>query len=479
MRQPSDEEVKTRFQFDNPWWTAPDSGVLREMRDWPKRAYFEPFLKQVKQTSVKRAVVLMGPRRVGKTVMLRQAIQALIDDGVDPKTIFYASLETPIYIGYGLERLFRLFCAMHGHDLHARLYVFFDEIQYLKGWEVHLKSFVDSFLDAKAIVSGSAAAALRYASNESGAGRFSDFVLPPLSFAEFVDFSSKGTDQVRLVEQLNKKLIEYLNYGGFPEAVINADLRRNFQKFIGEDVLSKVMLRDLPSLYGIDNPQELNQFFTLVALNSGAELNIETLSKHSGVALNTVKKYLQYLEAAFLIRRVNRIDRNARKFKRATTFKVYLTNPCLRAALFGPVDSDPDDLGLLVETMIFSNYFQSGDVDSIYYARWDNAEIDFIGTALGSIPTFAVECKWSDSFYEDERSLSPYVGFAKRHGLKEILCTSKSVSKSVEIDGIQVLVVPTCLYGLSYGLVNSRQIKSGAFLAALADGTPFLRRPSD
>src|SRR5690606_4611236 len=69
--------------------------------------------------------------------------------------------------------------------------VFFDEIQYLKDWERHLKVLVDSYPDTKFIVSDSAAAALKWHSTESGAGRFTDFMLPTLTFQEFIHLKQK------------------------------------------------------------------------------------------------------------------------------------------------------------------------------------------------------------------------------------------------------------------------------------------------
>jgi len=485
MLQPTDEEIKTRLRITNEWWGPEDKrGILASTRKLPKRAYFPTFIAQVKNTSVQRAIVLMGPRRVGKTVMLRQAIQSLIDDGIDPKTILYASLETPIYIGLGLEKIFTLFCDIHRHKLTASLFVFFDEVQYLKNWEVHLKSLVDSFPNTKVVVSGSAAAALRWASNESGAGRFSDFVLPPLSFSEFLKFSTTKREYAALlgtkrgekpgIAALNEKFIDFLNYGGFPEAVLNKSIKQDFQRFIGDDVLSKVMLRDLPSLYGIDDPQELNQFFSLLAFNTGTEINLESLSQTSGVALNTVKKYLQYLEAAFLIRRVERIDKNARRFKRASTMKIYLTNPCLRAALFGPVSAESHAMGSLAETAMFAAFFESGILSIIKYARWDNGEIDFVATGGGGSLIFAYECKWSDSVYGDHRSLTPYIDFAKENRLLTVNMTSKSKFKAVKIDGVQVLVSPTSITVERFGRINEEDLRSGSFLKTTKDGTPMI-----
>ena len=101
----------------------------------------------------------MGPRRVGKTVMLYHSIQHLIDDGVSPQNIIYVSVETPIYNNILLEQLFSLAKQiLSKEDSQEEFYVFFDEIQYLKDWEINLKSLVDTYHNVKFVVSGSAAA---------------------------------------------------------------------------------------------------------------------------------------------------------------------------------------------------------------------------------------------------------------------------------------------------------------------------------
>ncbi|WP_138477225.1 DUF4143 domain-containing protein [Dyadobacter bucti] len=94
------------------------------------------------------------------------------------------------------------------------------------------------------------------------------------------------------------------------------------------------MLRDLPSLYGIQDVQELNAFFPTLVYFCGTEVSLDALSKNSGIDKNLLKKYLEYLEAAFLIRLVHRIDDNPKRFQRANFYKVFLTNPSLRSALF-------------------------------------------------------------------------------------------------------------------------------------------------
>ena len=131
----------------------------------------------------------MGPRRVGKTVMIYQSIQKIISEGINPRNINYFSIETPLFNGVSLEELVNLSLKINDKSINDELYFFFDEIQYLKNWEVHLKSLVDSYHHFKFIVSGSAAAALKLKSKESGAGRFSEFLLPPLTFHEYLNLT--------------------------------------------------------------------------------------------------------------------------------------------------------------------------------------------------------------------------------------------------------------------------------------------------
>ncbi len=449
MLEIAKEDILSRLQFDNPWWETGRQGSLI-YEDVPRRKYFKPFSQNILDTSVRRAIVLMGPRRVGKTVMVYHAIRLLLDTGIDAEKILYLSLETPIYTGLSLERLLRYFQELLNHNRHSKLFIFFDEIQYLRDWEIHLKSLVDSYPSYRFVATGSAAAALRLKSTESGAGRFSDYVLPPLTFAEYLMFIGKEDQLIKRIiqddqeagypikrddfvfpniTQLNDEFIHYLNFGGYPEAVFSETIRQNPAQYIKSDIIDKVLLRDLPSLYGISDIQELNRLFTTLAYNSGNEVSLEGLSQSSGVTKNTLKRYLEYLEAAFLIRRVERIDQNARRFKRAVCFKVYLTNPSMRAALFGQLDANSPAMGAMTETAIFSQWQHSKMIE-LYYARWKTGEIDIVHLDTAhQVPSWIIEVKWSDHPYYFSSDLDNCIEFVKQNpGVSQpILITSKTV----------------------------------------------------
>lgn len=463
----SEKEILERLIFDNPWWEN-SAGIDARYRGYPRRFYFAPFLNLVQDRSINRAVILMGPRRVGKTVMVYHSIQALIESGVSGSNIFYASLETPLYTGVPLEKLLGMFVRHKSLKKDSPIYVFFDEVQYLREWEVHLKSLVDSFPSYKFVATGSAAAALKLKSQESGAGRFTDFVLPPLTFAEYIHFIGKtdelidknsrddGSRYYRAndINELNREFFNYLNYGGYPEAVMSQTIQQDIGRYIKGDIVDKVLLRDLPSLYGVSDIQELNRLFTTLAYNTGNEITLEGLSKSAGVAKNTIKRYLEYLEAAFLIRRVNRIDQNAKHFKRITAFKVYLTNPSMRSALFGHVDIESESMGNLTETAIYSQWLHSSVIDKLYYARWNTGEVDIV--CLDSAkqkPVWIIEVKWSDRPDTAKSLLDHCVTFTEKNSLYDhsALCTTKTIANQFNYRGVDFNLVPSSCYAYTLG----------------------------
>lgn len=478
MLQVSEKEIEGRLRLDNPWWQA-GSGIDADFQAFPRRAYLDDFLHLVHGTEVNRAVVLLGPRRVGKTILVYHTIQEMMDrGGVSGRDILYVSLETPLYTGLALGALVDRFRRLFHRPEGTRLFVFFDEIQYLKNWEVHLKSLVDSYRGIRFVATGSAAAALKTKSAESGAGRFTEFVLPPLTFAEYLRFIDRESALIRAageergmpryvtedIHGLNDAFIDYLNFGGYPEAVFSGAVRRNPRRFIKSDIIDKVLLRDLPILYGITDIQELNSLFNTLAYNTGQELGIEGLSKTSHVAKNTLVKYLEYLEAAFLIRRIRRVDQDAAHFKRMTTFKVYLTNPTMRAALFGPVDEHHEAMGHLVESAVFSQWLHNAAfVDSLYYSRWRSGEVDLVSLDPQQRPRFAVEVKWSDRPFDDPKAIKGLLEFARIHALiRTPLVTTLATSGVKEVNGVTVEFMPSSLhcYTIARNTLERRQNRS-------------------
>ena len=475
-----EKQIIGRLRVDNPWWTEGEiPSFYQEMKP---RLYQDIFHSLVTNTELKRAVILMGPRRVGKTVMIYHTIARLLAEGVPQQNIIYISVETPIYNKIYLEQLFNLSKQTlgKGEDVHGQYYVFFDEIQYLKDWEINLKSLVDTYKNVKFVASGSAAAELKRRSNESGAGRFTDFNLPPLTFYEYIHL--KGYEQLMFprkmqwrgeeidyydtvdIGKLNELFVDYINYGGYPEVVFSEKIQENPGQFIRHDIIDKVLLRDLPSLYGIQDVQELNSLFTMIAYHSGRQFSYEAMSKESGVRKDLLKRYINYLEAAFLIRVIHRTDDNAKRYQRETSFKIYLTNPSLRCALFQPINATDDEIGDMVETAVFAQWIPRQGVD-ISYANWrlnskTQGEVDIVGIDAGlQKPQWAVEIKWSDRYAEHPGELESLLWYMPKNGLTDTIVTSRTITTKREMDDVVLHFMPVACYAYTvaaYTLKNTR-----------------------
>ena len=466
-----EKQVVGRLRVDNPWWT--ENEIAPYYAKMHPRLYLDIFYPLVADMDVRRAIILMGPRRVGKTVLLYHAIQRLINDGVSPQNIIYISVETPIYNKIYLEQLFNLAKQALGKtDSKETFYVFFDEIQYLKDWEVNLKSLVDTYHNVKFIASGSAAAELKKRSDESGAGRFTDFNLPPLTFYEYVhlkDYSQlmrpvemewswgliTGNTTIDIAK-LNKLFVDYINYGGYPEVVFSERIQENPGQFIRHDIIDKVLLRDLPSLYGITDVQELNSLFTMIAYHSGSQFSYEGLSKDSGVKKDTLRKYIQYLEAAFLIKKIRRSDDTAKEYRREMLFKLYLTNPSLRCALFQPIDENDEVIGNMVETAVYAQWIPRNV--NIAYANWNEGnnkkgEVDIVGiNEAKQKPEWAVEVKWSNKpFNNPTTELKSLEIFMKTNGLTHAIVTSISETGKKDVPFGCLQFMPVACYAYTVG----------------------------
>ena len=463
MQRVPTEAVTARASDENPWWTdAP--AFQHRMAQLRPRAYLQLLMPLVLQQQLNRAVLVLGPRRVGKTILLRHAIAELQQQhGISAGEILWLSVDSPLYIGRGLEELVRLAnSARGGAPRSLPRFVMLDEIQYLPDWERHLKVLVDDHPATRFVVSGSAAAALKARSIESGAGRFTEFPLPPLTFVEYLmlrDHAFEPKDEyleadapALMPDALNAQFVHYINYGGFPEIAL-ADQSEAVSRYLAADIVDRVLQRDLPQLYGIRDSEELKRLLTMLAWNTGQEISPEEFSKASGVDKVTSKKYLAYLEAAFLIRRVHRIDHDGRRFRRATRFKVYLTNPSLRTALFGPAHPDDASFGFIVETAIFAQLFHRLGVDLFYLRGKDggSGEVDLILTGRDLKPLMAAEIKWSDSAATDLRRLEGIVRFGRRHKMTDLWVTSRTVATELTIDDIRIHVLPAANCALGFG----------------------------
>lgn len=257
--------------------------------------------------------------------------------------------------------------------------------------------------------------------------------------------------------KLNNLYLEYLNYGGFPEALSSEQIRDQPEQYIGQDILDKVLGRDLPSIFGIRNPNELNKLFAALAYNTANEVSPEGISQSSGVPKAEINRYIEFLEAAFLVRVIHKTDNSLKKFQRRTHYKVVLTNPSLRSAIFGKITPEDQDLESLAETAVYSQLIiHDPTMNSFKYAKWNRGnskgEVDLVHVTAKGEAKAALEIKWSDRYANDDEKPKSLIAFCKDNELSEACITSKTIFSERNYSGIKITHIPTSFLCFMLGM---------------------------
>lgn len=384
----------------NPWWKT--AMVDPKLAKTYKRFAFYEAMKRLEQTDIRRSIVLTGTRRVGKTTIQYQMIEKLLDSGISPKKIVYISMDHPMLKLSAFNEILECFHEniYADHDC----YYFFDEVQYAQDWDKWLKTIYDMQPDTKIVATGSASPALMKGTNESGAGRWSVIQVPTMSFYEYCELmnidrpdlapsvnitsllhkSQQARTQIMLqLSKVYNHFARYLQVGGFPELAL-ADNDLMAQQVLREDVVDKVLKRDLPSIYPIRNSTELERIFLYLCNVSSSIVSIDAIAKElQGVSRPTVENYIRYLESANLIYQSWPIDMAGKKVLKASP-KIYIADAALRNAVLmdDSILTDPVEMGKVVETAVYKHvaafYYQKATAVGYYRGGRRDKEVDVV-----------------------------------------------------------------------------------------------------
>ena len=397
----NDEQVMKVLRQYNPWWRTP-SAIKDESKPQKRLAYYEA-LKTLTHKSIRRFAVLSGMRRVGKTTILYQIIDHLIDKGVNPGNILYATFDNPILKLVNAENVLSIYEAMY--PITDTRYVFFDEVQYTDNWELWMKVIYDSRKDIRLIATGSASPVLEKGSADSGTGRWSVLKIPTMSFYEYCRLLDLDLpllpDDLRLSELKNMSPAQlgdlmnkftplqnhfnrYLMIGGFPELVLSDD-DAYAQRMLREDVVDKVIKRDVLSLFNIRSPLLMEKLFLYLCMNSTEIFNATTAAKElENTSIATIESYIKALEMSNLIYLAKPMDVGSKGALKGKP-KIFIADAAIRNAvlMIDDVLSDEKELGAMVETTVYKHMvsFYQGSSASLGYfrkAKDNQKEVDVV-----------------------------------------------------------------------------------------------------
>jgi predicted AAA+ superfamily ATPase len=393
----------------NPWWVG---ARFPDLPTWRRAAYRE-IVVWVKEPPAGRALLLSGARQVGKTTLYLQAIDDLLNQGVPPGNILYATFDHPLLKLIGLDALLRLWReyepAAEGPE-----YLFLDEIQVTKDWQTWLKHQVDFEKRRRIAVTGSATP-LAMEGQESGVGRWQTIQLATLSFFEYLQLRQlsvpnlprvdsllelfKWDDAQRLrvgedARPLAALFHEYLLRGGFPQSA-KVESIPLAQKLLREDIVDKVLKRDMTALFGVRRVLELEQVFLYLCLHDGGQLNLPELCSSLKLKRPTVANFIALLEASHLIYRLMPFG-YGKQVLRARP-KIYLADAAIAPSVLlkgKALMEDPVGLARAVETAFFKHVFTRYYARSIGFSYWrgkHGEEVDIIADLDGQLVPFEVK----------------------------------------------------------------------------------------
>jgi predicted AAA+ superfamily ATPase len=379
-----------------------------------------------------RALLLTGARQIGKTTLLLQTIQSLLAKGVSASNILYATFDHPLVKLIGLDGLLNLWRELEPEHEGVE-YLFLDEIQYTKDWQTWLKLQVDFHKNRRIAVTGSATP-LTEQGQESGVGRWHTVRLATLSFYEYLQIkqiSTAGLPGLASLAQLfdwsanrfgavaedARFLVghfhEYLLRGGFPQSALMTSIPQA-QKLLREDIVDKVLKRDMTALFGVRRVLELEQTFLYLCMHDGGLLGIPELCKCLEVKKPTANNFIALLEAAHLIHRLPPSGYGKEVLR--ARYKVYLADAAIAPSVMLKGKSLLEDaaaLGIAVETAFFNHVFTRYYRQSIGFSYWrgrKDQEVDIIASVEGRLVPFEVKYRSQATGAEDLKGLEQFCG---------------------------------------------------------------------
>lgn len=328
--------------------------------------------------------VLIGPRQVGKTYLMK-----LLQNHIEAKggeTVFLSlDIEDHKQFFVSQTALMNYVRLQTGEE---RTFVFIDEIQRKEDAGLFLKGIYDMHLPYKFIISGSGSLDLKAKIKESIAGRKQLFIIEPISFEEFVNFKTDSKYEDRLqnfftfeAARAQSLLEEYMVFGGYPRVVLAETVDKKKSEM--DEIYRSYIERDITDLLRVEKPDAFTNLLKVLASQIGSLVNMTELSSTIGISSKTIHNYLWYLEETFILKKITPYYRNVRsEITKAPLYYFYDTgmrNYLL--GLFGLISLPSVLSGHLFENVIFSVLRQHTHFASTRIHFWrtrDNAEVDFV-----------------------------------------------------------------------------------------------------
>lgn len=373
-------------------------------------------------------VILIGARQVGKTTLAENY-------PTDGKKLLISGQDPEVAENFQKLSVLETYLKVY-HDADMKGLLIIDEFQYIEGISTMLKILTDKHREIKVLCTGSSSLDILQQVEESLAGRVRIIEVFSLSFSEYILFQSSqlaelfatftgDTQESALTAQFERLLEQYLLYGGLPRAALTNNPEEKLA--ILDDIYKTYLLRDVRSYIKNEYFIGFNKLVRLLAAQTGNLVNVNELSRETGLPYKKCEEFLFLLEQMYIIKLVEPYFTNHRKTI-SKMKKVYFGDVGLRnmiATNFSDITLRPDN-GALFENYIYlelaRNLPPGGKIN--FFRTTDGVEVDFVVNRLNKIQ--AVECKFRH--VKNPFSIKALTNFGEMENIAERIIFNRNIN---------------------------------------------------
>ena len=390
------ELILQEIYRQNKHWQDPET-FFHELKSI---SHSRDLLSELKSFLPKRQILsIVGLRRVGKTILLKQLIKQLIKKVPAQNILFLNFDEVLLSKTIKFENYLNIYLEeISGLNKKEKIYVFLDEIQYIDKWQHIIKRYYDTDTRIKFVISGSSSLFLRKKTTESLVGRIFEFYLSPLTFVEYLKITDNLPDNyLDILIQPGEKVAEnkdrnnfffkyknkmtslfenYVKFGQFPEIASESDT--SFQKkYLSQAIYNKSIEYDIPKIFKVEKQEDLKFLFRVFINEATSLIEIKNIAREVELSQETIKKYLSYFESSFMVSVLYNFSKSFRRSKK-TLKKIYLEsgNFCSAFYDYGNYELNCQYLGKLAENYFFNLLKSKFEYLAFYQVR--QKEFDFV-----------------------------------------------------------------------------------------------------
>ena len=335
----------------------------------------------IKKMQPNKVVVILGARRVGKTVLVKEILEQ-----INEPVLSLNGDDINVHDKLSISSVENYRQILGTHRL-----LFIDEAQKIPEIGLKLKLMIDEIEGLRIIISGSSSCDIHKDAGEPLTGRKYSFNLFALSENEY----NQIENNISKVDKVKERLV----FGNYPE-LVHLPNREDKIDYLNE-MVSSYLLKDILVYENIKHSQKIFNLLRLIAFQIGGEVSLQELGKQLGISKNTVERYLDLLSKVFILHKVEGFSRNLRKEITKNSRWYFLDNGIRNAVIanFNSIESR-NDVGSLWENYIISERLKYQEYrrvssNNYFWRTYEQQEVDWVEEREGTL--FGYEFKWKEN----------------------------------------------------------------------------------